>query len=52
MMKSVDFKTRECFRDGDSASLGDETITYLDVKTTLDVVKWSRIAGRDVSMNY
>ena len=38
MMKSVDFETRECSRDGVSASaasLGVEMITHLDVETTL-----------------
>ena len=38
MMKSVDFETRECSRDGGSASPtshGVEMITHLDVDTAL-----------------
>ena len=38
MMKSVDFETRECSRDGGSASptsQGVEMITHLDVDTAL-----------------
>ena len=38
MIKSVDFETRECFRDCGSASpasLGVEMIAHLDVETAL-----------------
>ena len=41
MMKSVDFETRECFRDEGSAllaSLGVEIITHLDVETALKML--------------
>ena len=41
MMKSVDFETRECFRDEGSAllaSLGVEIITHLVVETALKML--------------
>ena len=38
LIKSVDFKTRKCYRDGgcsSPASLEEEMIAYLDVETAL-----------------